>query len=285
MFVYVEDGMAEEDRYPATLSKTRVECPEITHVDETTLPDAPASISRRASETTSASAIMDLPSKHMVDDLVDSETTDGGNSEEPNDNLVRGFLPGSEYPGTTESPMGAVGNETCYGLISSVTAREHFGDQQIPATVVPRPFPSIVNSPFSLQPGEQTPGSLPGTAQGMTPSHSPENLQTNFPLQQQDDLYIVNSSVSTVPDPTNPNSRLNKVHYNQPQVHAKYPSQTNYTTGRKTSKAFGNDTFGTLGDITFASSNLSMGSTWGDNRQTGRGAINVPTPPNGQGSG
>ena len=202
-FIYVEEGMEEEESYRAPLSSTGIELDEVTHVDETKLPREPASMSERASRAASISVNRDPASKRMVDDLVNSETTDDGEDAEFTKQFNNGISHAFADPEHISSPARYIGDETSYGLIGSATAREHFGDLQSPVTNLAR-LPSITNYPFELQPGEETPGSRYSTTKRKTLSHSQQNSQTRFPLQRQPNAYPLDSSPSspsTMPDP------------------------------------------------------------------------------------
>lgn len=282
-FTYVEEGMQEEESYHAPLSLTRIELEEVTHVDETTLPDAPASISGGASQAASISVNMDAASKRMVDNLVDSETTDDGGDAELIDQSTNGIPRGFAVPGYGPSPTKYVGDETSYGLIGSSTAREHFGDLQDPVTHSPRPLiPSITNSPFALQPGEKTPGSQPSTSKRKTPGHSKQNSQTRFPQPMGFSLDSSPSNPSTMPDPT-PGSHANGFYHNQHPLNNTLPSVQNYTRGPL--NTYGHNAL-QADEPNFLSLDVFEGSTWGGGSgQSGRMAANVMTPPNGQGAG
>ena len=288
-FTYVEEGMREEDSYEAPLSSTDVELNEVTHIDETVLPVAPASNSGRASQAASISVNMDPASKRMVDDLVDSETTDDGEDagfvEQLTDEISHSFAGPGHFP----SPAKHVADETSDDLISSFTAREHFGDLRAPiANNSPRPpLPSITNSPFALQPGEETPGSRPSTMKRKAPSHSQRNSQTRFPLQRRSIAHYVHSSpsnASSVPDPTAPpGPYANGSYRNQPHLNNAYPSLPNYTKGPKTATKFGEHHLH-ADEPNFLSLEVFEGSTWGGIDQSGRRAANIMTPPNAQGA-
>ena len=289
-FTYVEEGMREENNYQAPLSSTGVELNEVTHIDETVLPVAPASNSGRASQAASISVNMDPASKRMVDDLVDSETTDDGEDaeflEHFTDEIPHSFADPRHFP----SPARDVADETSYDLISSSTAREHFGDLQAPiANKSPRPpLPSITNSPFALQPGEETPGSRPSTTKRKAPSHSQRNSQTRFPLQRRSFAHSVHSSpsnASSVPDPTAPPCPYpNGSYCYQPHLNNVYPSVQNYTRGPKAATKFGEHHLH-ADEPNFLSLEVFEGSTWGGSDQSSRRAANIMTPPNGQGAG
>ena len=226
---------------------------------------------------------MDPASKRMVDNLVGSETTDDGEDAGFIDDSANEALHGFGRSEHRPSPA-QVGDETSYGLIGSSTVREHFGDLQNPIPNSPRPIlPSITNSPFALQPGEETPGSRPSTAKRKTPSHSQQNSQTRFPLQRQAMGFPVASSPSnpsSMPDPTAPTPYTSGVYGAQPPpkntVHANqtYMRPQTFTT-------FGNQPF-RAEEPNFLSLEVFEGSTWAGSDQSGRMAANALTPPNGQ---
>ncbi len=282
-FTYVEEGMREEESYQTPLSSTGIELEEITHVDETTLPYAPDSKSGGASQAASISVNMDPASKRMVDNLVDSETTDDGQGSELIDHCTNEIPPSFADPGYGPSPPKGVGDETSYGLIGSATAREHFGDLQGPVSN-PR-LPSITNSPFALQPGEETPGT-----KRKTPSHSQQNSQTRFPLQRQPIRFSMDSSPSnpsTMPDPTAPAATApeNGFYRNQPPLNNTFPSIRTFTRGPRTLASFGDKPL-QVDEPNFLSLEVFEGSTWGGGSdQSLRMGANVMTPPNGQGAG
>ena len=288
-FIYVEEGMREEESYQRPVSLTGMELDEVTHIDETKLPDPPASLSGRASQAASISVNLDPASKRMVDDLVDSETTDDGHDPEFIEQYTDGVPHSFAARGYVPSPATDMRDETSYGLIGSMTAREHFGDLQAPVASSPRPLlPSITKSPFALQPGEETPGSRPSTGKRKTPSHSQQNSQTRFPLQRQPNAFAVDSSpsnLSTTPDPTALSAYATGFYRNQPPLNNALPSVQSYTTGPKNSAKFGGEPL-RVDEPNFLSLEVFEGSTWGGGSdQSGRRAANVLTPPNGQGAG
>lgn len=213
---------------------------------------------------------MDLDAKRMVDDLVGSENI--SQMDEDTEKLANGvWHSGDPIQSPYHSPGKALGNETNYGLISSSTAREHFGDFQNLHPVSPRPLlPSIYNSPFAPQPGEETPGSRPGTTNQKTPSHSHRGSQSTFPLQQQPDAIHVPSSLISMPDPTDPRSLAGGA----------LQLTSSHALGRGNAAQVA-----ALDDSNFMSSGIFAGSTWGASGQSVRIPSNVHTPPNGQGGG
>lgn len=290
-FTYIEEGMREEESYQAPLSSMGIALDEVTHVDETKFPVAPASTSGGASQAASISVNMDPVSKRMVDDLVDSETTDDGEDADLSGQFTDEMPHCSTGPGYIPPPAKDMGDETSYGLIGSATVREHFGDLQGPFAPSPRPLlPSITNSPFALQPGEETPGSRASTTKRKTPSHSQRNSQTRFPLQRNSiALSSVDSSpsnpTSTMPDPTAPGPYGNGFYHNQHPLNNAFPSVQNYTSGPKNFNSFGGN-YLHVDEPNFLSLEVFEGSSWGGGSgQSGTRAANVMTPPNGQGAG
>ena len=259
----------------------------VTHVDETNLPDAPASISGRASQAASTSVTMDLASKRMVDDLVGSETTDDREFADSSEQFPHGGSHVFADARQIHSPAKELGNETSYGLIGSSTVREHFGDLQCPVANSPRPLlPSITNSPFALQPGEEPPGSRPSTAERKTPTHSQRNSQTRFPLQRQPVALSVDSSPSnpsTMPDPTAPPGSYGNGRNQHPLLKNTFPPVQSYTRGSTASATFGGNTVH-MDEPNFLSLEVFEGSTWGGSSgHSGRRAAPAMSPPNGQG--
>ncbi len=280
-FIYVEEDVPSDVGYQISQSTTSTGRDEITHIDETALPAAAPSLDGGASQAPSMPLSMDLDSKRMVDDLVGSETTDE-HGDVDGTALANAALQNLANPGSGFSQPKEVGNDTSYGLIGPGTAREHFGDLQNPPPVSPRPLlPSIDKSPFALQPGEETPGSRPGTAKRTTPSHSQHNSQTQFPLQQITHAFSVDpSTASTMSDPTqpNPNPHLNGVYHNQPLINSTFPTATNYTSGGRIPITYPNGTFDESG---FRSSDITSYGASG----TVRASTSFQTPPNGQDAG
>jgi len=266
-FVYVEDDVppVANQEAPASPSLDREE---VTHVDETTFPHITASIDGEDFQIVSTSISMDPASKRMVDDLVDSENADD-DDEDPS------------KPGLGLSPANEAGNDTTYGLFGSATARE-LGDLEDQPPVTLRPLlSSIYNSPFAPQPGEETPIPRPGTAKGVTASHSQQHSQTRFAFQQPAEVHTKESSMtSSMPEPSNRSLPMNGGYLNQPLVNATFAVQTNYTTGGRSSVVYRNDGHSNLYDCSFRSSAQDFGGSG-----SVKGVTNVQTPPNGQGAG
>lgn len=268
-FVYLDEGIPSDASYQATESSASVGQAEITHISETAIAGTSKSVDGEASLLASASISMDLASKRMVDDLVDSETADEG--EISNESSLMPRSGSKEF------------NETSYGLIGSSTAREHFQEPQDQPQASPRPLlPSIMNSPFAPQPGEATPGTRPGTAKRTTPGHSQKNSQIGIPLQCSVNALSVDSTVGSMPDPSNynPYPYIDGGFHNQPYLNISVPTATNYTSGRRASATYGNDAYCPMELSNFHSSSVD----WGGSGRV-QMATNIQTPPNGQDAG
>lgn len=297
-FVYVGEGVPPEDNYQAPTSSMTIERQEVTHIDETVLTGT-AALDKDEASLASGPDIMDPASKQMVDDLVESETTDDPNNKTPR---FGNFADGPSLASTV-----ALANETSYNLIGSSTLKDYLEnlDNQPPAS--PHPLlPSIYNSPFAPQPGEgATPASRPGTAKRITPSHSQQGSQTKCksPFQHQSNcsqqnsqtvspqfqknsngFHITDSTMSTMSDPTDPNPHGNGSgsYGGQPLVNGVPPFVGGYTTGRQALRHYSSHSMAVPNASPFRSSEVfDEGSQWPGSR-TG---INIQTPPNGQGSG
>ena len=170
----------------------------------------------------------------------------------------------------------AVGNETSYGTIGSITAADLIREVRPFSTPQssPRPrLPSIYNSPFAPLADEEAPLSRRSTEKYITPSHSqhnsqlgfmgnfsPSNIQqgfTTFSQKPNGFHHQVDSSMSSIGAPSS-------IGYSQslPRTHLTTHSPRNYPINYE--------------DSNFMSSNIFSGSVWnGISRQGGI----VPTPP------
>lgn len=268
------------------MSTTGIKLEEVTHIDETTLFDISASTSEGTFKAASISVNMDPASKRMINNLVGSKTTDEGEDAGFVDYSSNEALYGFGLSRQRRS-LAQLRDEISYGLIGSSTAREHFGDLQNLIVNSSRPIlPSIINSPFALQPGEETSDSRSSTAKRKILSYSQQNSQTRFPLQRQAMGISVASSPSissSMPDPTAPASYANGVYGNQgPLKNTFHSNQT--STRSRTFTTFGNQPVRGE-EPNFLSLEVFEGSTWGGSDQSGRMAANAMTPPNGQGAG
>ena len=273
----MEEGIPSDSGYEAAYSSPGVERNEIIYVNETASTRPAPSVDGASSHTTSMPVSMDIDSKRMVDDLVDSETADELLNTGAFDHNSAGIFPLDIMSSTR------IGDETSYGMIGSATAIETFGDIQAPRPTSPRPLlPSIYNSAFAPEPGEEPPSSRPGTARHTTLGHSQHTSQTRFPFQQNLNLHSLESSTQgSVPDPTNASShpQIQQTYRNPMFVNKIFSAPTNFTHGRKASSTYGHSTYD-FNDTNFQSSELSWGGS-GPIRKTS----NILTPPNGQGEG
>ena len=185
---------------------------------------------------------MDIDSKRMVDDLVDSEV--GGEPDAIDYVIER----------NTQSTR-PDDEDTSYGLIGSAAVLENFVEQASEAQRHSRPLlPSIEKSPFTLRPDEeQLLASLRSPIHQKSPTHSRHGSQ-NMPLLQQPSKHFgVSSSNSSMPTPTFQNTHLDRfpadAGHQHPNMHA-----------RNVQKA--------LDDSVFRSSNVFPGSTFGNTQNS-----------------
>ena len=273
--MYREEGVPSEllaspAGHQATLSSTSILREEIPHtngskrVDEASMGDGQCSHAPSVSMGTSA--------ENLVNNLLEGEST--GLSAE------KGWVEDATIdkdPRCDASP--AVGNETSYGIIGSITAADFVRDIRsfsTPQASPSRPLPSIYNSPFAPLADEEAPLSRRSTGKFVTPSHSQQNSQQGFggpfspshiqqgsaAFSQQSKVHHhqVDSSMSSIGAPSS-------IGYSQslPRTHLTTHSPRNYPINYE--------------DSNFTSSNIFSGSVWnGISRQAGI----VPTPPNGQ---
>lgn len=265
-FVYLEDEVPFIPNQ-AVLPLSSHNREEVTHVDETTFPHTTSPVDSEGFQAASAAISMDRASNRMVDDLVDSERAEDDDEALPE-------------PRAGLTSAHEAGNDTTYGLFGSATARE-LGDLEDQPPVTPRPLlPSIYNSPFAPQPGEETALSRPDTAKRMTPSHSQQHSQTKLVFHQPADVYNLESSTaSSMPEPTNRSLPTINGYLNQPIVNATFSVPTNYTMGERPPTTYRNDGQSTLFDYSFRSSAQDFGGSG-----SVKGVTNVQTPPNGQGA-
>ncbi|KAL8794869.1 MAG: hypothetical protein Q9195_002581 [Heterodermia aff. obscurata] len=275
-FVYREEGVPSEllaspAGQQATLSSTTILREEIPHtngskrVDEASMADGQGSHAPSVSMGTSA--------ENWVNNLLEGEST--GLSAE------KGRIEDEKIDKDQRYDISrAVGNETSYGSIGSITAADLVRDIRSFSTpqASPRPrLPSIYNSPFAPLADEEAPLSRRSTEKFVTPNHSqqnslqgfvgnfsPSNVQQGFATFSQlpngYHHHQVDSSMSSIGAPSS-------IGYSQsfPRTHLTTHSPRNYPINYE--------------DSNFMSSNLFSGSVW---NETGKQAGMVPTPPNGQ---
>ncbi|KAL9119600.1 MAG: hypothetical protein Q9187_003852 [Circinaria calcarea] len=272
-FVYREEGMPSEllaspEGHHATLSSTSIEREDIAQA-KMTAPDAASTVDDRASQSASVSISANPAMKRMVDDIVGSEAS---NDPEHLDESPRPPTIENRAPPTPpsysfeESPLKDIGNDTSYGVIGTLTAHDlvqemrSYSPREVQLGSTPRPLvPSVSSSPFAPATGGSP--SRPGTAK-------------RLPLEQQRMEYSLQSSVSSMQDPSSmfsPQKTWNA-------------GTTGTTTGRGPSTVYanGNGFF----EGAFVSPLVCNGSPWGSGRKSGLQASFVgQTPPNGQDGG
>ncbi|KAI9726257.1 MAG: hypothetical protein M1834_009058 [Cirrosporium novae-zelandiae] len=187
-FVYREEGvpaLSSPDPKQANLSQTSVDREDISMVNgDRATHNNPSLVEEGASQSESTSISMNPTMNQMVDSLVDSEVPDF-----PTDDQATAFaLPPcpptpiarpctadyklSPMVGTSNDTYGAIGTpkvptvKDYVDVIQSGSYRAHLSSH------TPRPsIPSIINSPFALQPDECSPQLRPATAKKTTPQN------------------------------------------------------------------------------------------------------------------
>ena len=277
MFAYHGDGLTEfigsPEGHQATVSSASVEREDIPRPDGTIIRDAVSAIGESPSEAASVS--VSTNTHRWVDNLVGSEIADNNASKESLHNSCADRPPPTTPAYSFEdSPVKDAGNDTSYGLIGTSTARDFVRDlrsdsPQTQLQSTPRPtLPSILNSPFAPQAGEESPHSRAGTTKRMT-THSPRNSQNVFSMQQQPIGYSIGSSVSIIQDPSQQTQNRDFGVIAPPlALHARRVLPL-------------------LDESEFHSPSIFHGSSWEGPRPSGIQAMSVltPTPPNGQGGG
>ena len=266
-FIHVEDGISPKARFQRSLPPPGTDQADVTHVDETTFPQVSNSVINSHSQVDLASVSTDPTSRQMVDDLVDSEVADD-ELENPSQHELAASL-------TKE-----IGNDTSYGLFGTSTASELEAHANLPNQhpVTPRPLlPSIYNSPFAPQADEHTTSFQARAAKPTTPNHSQQSSQSDIQLQQRA-RQSIESSQSSMPDPTNPNEQNFAGYRNQPYLNANFSAKTNLTTGRASSVVNGKN-HSALDARHLISPSLDFECSSSVTRGT-----NIQTPPNGQGA-
>ena len=294
-FAYQEDGVPSEllaspNGHQATLSSTSIEREDIPkangQVTKSAVPDAASTIDDQASQSVSMNTAMN----HMVDKIVGSEADECINTDIYSDENIPPTPPGhtfdDDYPLTYNDP----GNETNYGIIGTLTARDivakvHAYSQPSPtpsitnrSTPRPRPvLPSVLNSAFAPQPGEVSPQTRPSTASRVSPT--PQSQICPQPLQASTHTGGYNSVQSSISSMQQPSS-LACLFSPPASGFAQFPQQSSVRGGRP-STVYGTGSM-------FDDSNIMMsagifdGSQW---RASGLVDVDTRTPPNGQGAG
>lgn len=264
--------LASPECHHATLSSTSIDRDDISQAQAkmTAAPDAMSVTDDKTSQSACASISANPAMKRMVDDIVGSEAS---NENDPQ-SLEFPLLPPStenRAPPTPpsysfeESPLKEIGNDTSYGVIGTLTARDlvqtmqSYSPQQAQLGT-PRPLvPNVYTSPFAS----------PATATG-----SPFRPATakRLPIQQLRNEYSLPSSVSSMQEPSSMFS-----------PHKAWPSGNGNPASRGPSHVYRNGAVFTEGD--FMSPLVFNGSPWASRRKSGSKASVGLTPPNGQDGG
>lgn len=267
--------LASPAGHQATLASTTVRREEIPYANGLDHVDGASMAVSHLSHAPSVS--MGTSAEEMVDKIVEDQIMDLGM-----DQGLIGEEIGSDdsAPNNRPSPK-AVGNETSYGTIGSITAADLVREVRSPFTphASPRPrLPSIINSPFAPQPDEEG-LTRPTTAKRHSPGHSKQSSQYGVIGSFSQSNPQQNSAV---PQPQ-PNGHHHQVDSSMSSVGP--PSSIGYSQslprkGLTThSPRISNINYE---DSNFMSSNLLSGSPFDSvSRQGGL----IPTPPNGQGDG
>ena len=242
---------------------------EVTHIDETFFPHTSDTGNDSGSHADLASINLDPASNRMVDDLVGSGAVEN-DSDEP------------LQPQTASGTSSGFGNETSYGRFGTATARELAArvETQDQAQIRVQPLlPSIYNSPFALQPGEAASHSRPSTAKRPKSSHSPPTSQMSCPIQQPG-AYRIESSQSSMPEPTNPNPPMYDAYPRKPYIDQVLRNTAGHHTSARSSLVYGGENFSTLDACHFIGPTVDFGCS-----DMEAGVTMVQTTPNGQGAG
>lgn len=243
-----------------------------------------------SSQAISVSVSLNTEAHRMVDDLLGSEAAENeSNLADADANDRRGaFL----APALEISAGGKTANDTTYGFDTTmdtsgfVRALQEFPAQKQPQGS-PRPhLPSIYNSPFAPRAGEATPRSRPSTAKRMSPPHSRQHSQNAMACPPQV-VHSVETTYSSMPDPSSFVSTqtpvLRNAHLflqNAPQAwNGEFPHYG--AIGEPVLRPNRNGGF--IDDSEFRSSDVFVGSNWAYSGQSANEALNLHTPPNGQG--
>lgn len=232
----------------------------------------------------------------MVDNLLDSEaaenTDDECNPVGANDRRGPTLAPAIELSSTHKTGIDTTyGFDTTLDTSAFVGALQEYSAQKQPQGS-PRPhLPSIYSSPFAPQAGEVTPRSRPSTAKRMSPPHSRQHSQHALTFPPQVTEYRV-STDSSMQDPSSfastqtPTTRnAHPFHRNQaPTWNGEFRGVSHYgAIGEPILRGHGNSGF--MDDSEFRSSEVFVGSNWAYSGQSANEALNLHTPPNGQGAG
>ena len=250
--------LASPEGHHATLSSTSIDRDDISQA-KMTAPDAMSVTDDKTSQSASASISANPAMKRMVDDIVGSEASnDPEFLESPLPPITEKRAPPTPPSYSfEESPLKEIGNDTSYGVIGTLTARDLVREMQTYSPQqaqlgTPRPLiPSLYSSPFA-------------------PVGSPARPATakRLPVEH------VQSSVSSMQDPSSMFS---------PQKHWNANNVNENAAVRGPRAVYGNGAAFTEGD--FMSPLVFNGSPWAGTSKSGYRASVGQTPPNGQNGG
>ncbi len=267
-----------------------IEPQDISRVQKSPLRNALSLVDDEVSQATSVSVSLNTEAHRMVANLLDSENAEIGQSSAGIAFENAEYVELADLGPTVEvTPPRKLDDDTSYGLndlnASDFVRALHKYSPQKQTQGSPRPhLPSIYNSPFAPQADDATPVSRPGTAKRMSPGHSRHNSQQKSPQQQHRPSGIFMESTMSSMQHTSSfgitqtpieNNNMNNFKRNMAGDH--YGVIGGPVLAHNPSRAFG--------AFEFNSSEISHGTPWALSGQSARNALNLRTPPNGQGAG
>ncbi|KAL9021053.1 MAG: hypothetical protein Q9185_001721 [Variospora sp. 1 TL-2023] len=195
--------------------------------EDSSLPNAESTTEDAVSQGTSLPFVLSTTMNQMVDNLVGPEP---GSSVSP---------PPSTLPApSVASAQGDGPHETSYGVGNSTLTALHFVNQvrswsrkaKKSRLNPPAPLPSILKPPFTPQPEEKH--ALTGPSTSLLEHQSHENALSPSQQQQQFTIHCVESTGSSMSDPTQQSFMLHPLLRNKESGkrlhHATYPDEFNF---------------------------------------------------------
>ncbi len=246
-----------------------------------------------ASHATSVSVSLNTEAHRMVDNLLNSEAAENTDNEsnpvEANHYTEAALL----APAIELSAASKTGIDTTYGFDTTLDtscflrALHDYPPQNEPICPPQPHLPSIYNSPFAPQAGEATPRSRPNTANRMSSPHSRQHSQNALAFPPQ----VTKSTNSSMPDPssfiitqTPAMCHAHPIHRNQALAWGGDFRGTSHFGAIGEPIVRGNGNSGFANDGEFRSSEIFVGSDWVYSGQSANEALNLFTPPSGQGT-
>ena len=284
-FAYHEDGLTEfigsPEGHQARMSSASVERQDMPQANGIIPTDIASAFPENASEPASVS--VSTNTHCWVDNLVGSETADIDALEGLRTGFADRISPTPLEYHFEEPPTTEPGNDTSYGLIGTSTARDLVRDLRTSSPQnqyqsPPRPtLPSILNSPFAPQPGEESPHSRPSTAKRMT-THSKRNSENGFAIPRQPLTYSVDSSVSAMQDPSGTTF--------EPMQNRPHGGYGHFGVIGRPLALHAKGKAPVLDEsVVFHSSSVFGGSPWDDPRPGDFDTVDMSTPPGARGDG